>query len=137
MAMKRKLKRPHFGLINKKRLLVEGFVLLRRLAQGPLSRDEAQSELGIPYREWYRWLQIFAECDIPLAINYRMRHGKANEKTIRLWREDWNRLVANGTAQQKARADQETKRSRQEVEQIATRIQQSVKELRRLAKQGS
>jgi hypothetical protein len=86
--------RPHFGLTNKKKLFVEGFVLLRRLAEGPLSRAEAESELGIPYREWYRWLEIFKEAGIPLAIDYRYRKGTANEKTVRLWPQDWARLIS-------------------------------------------
>lgn len=93
--MKPKNSRPHFGLINKKRLFVEGFVLLRRLAEGPLSRDEAESELGIPYREWYRWLQIFKVCDIPLAEDYRMHKHRTPEKTIRLWPQDWQRMIGS------------------------------------------
>jgi hypothetical protein len=86
-------KRPHFGLTNKKRLFVEGFVMLRRLAHGPLSRDEAAAELGIPYREWYRWLEIFKLLDIPLAEAYRKRKHLPPEKTLRLWPEDWERLI--------------------------------------------
>ena len=94
MAIQPKRKpRPHFGLINKKKLFVEGFVLLRRLAEGPLSRTEAESEIGIPYREWYRWLIVFKECGIPLAEDYRPRRGTTNEKTICLWPEDWARLL--------------------------------------------
>jgi hypothetical protein len=73
-----------------------GFALLRRLAEGPLSRAEAENELKIPYREWYRWLRVFKECDIPLALDYRMRRGKVNETTVRLWREEWARLIHSG-----------------------------------------
>jgi hypothetical protein len=94
MAMK--AKRPgriHQSSPAKKKLFIEGFALLRRLAEGPLSRDEAESELKIPYREWYRWLVVFKECGIPLAEDYRPGRGWKREKTVRLWRQDWLRLI--------------------------------------------
>jgi hypothetical protein len=85
--------RIHQTSPEKKRLFIEGFALLRRLAEGPLSRHEAETELRIPYREWYRWLRVFKECGIPLAEHYRMRNGRVNEKTVRLWSQDWQRLI--------------------------------------------
>ena len=66
-------RRNYQGVLVKKRLFAEGFRLLRRMAQGPLSRDDAESELKIPYREWYRWLKVFREANIPLAESYRYR----------------------------------------------------------------
>lgn len=47
------------GVMAKKRELVEALRLLRRLAQGPLTRAEAEAELRIPCREWYRFLVAF------------------------------------------------------------------------------
>jgi len=85
----------------KKKLFIEGFALLRRLAEGPLSRDEAESELKIPYREWYRWLVVFKECAIPLAEDYRTGRGWKSEKTVRLWRQDWLRLIDPKSAPRK------------------------------------
>ena len=93
MAMRAKRQGARYGVKVKKKLLLKGFELLRRLAQGPLSRDDAERELGIPYRDWYRWLQIFAECEIPLAEDYRIRRGRAPERTLRLWPQDWHRLI--------------------------------------------
>ena len=109
MAMKPKRRAPAKNRIHqtspaKKKLFIEGFALLRRLAEGPLSRAEAESELRIPYREWYRWIRVFNECRIPLAIDYRMRRGKMNEKTVRLWPQDWNRLVTDSKPRPKPRA---------------------------------
>ena len=57
-----KRSRIHQDSPEKKRLLIEALALLRRMAQGPLSRDEAGRELNVPYREWYRWLRVFKEC---------------------------------------------------------------------------
>lgn len=94
MAMKKRAPQIHQTSAAKKKLFIEGFALLRRLAEGPLSRDDAESELGIPYREWYRWLRVFKECGIPLAVDYRYRKGTVNEKTVRLWPQDWARLVS-------------------------------------------
>ena len=81
------------GLLIKKRLFVEGFRLLQRLAQGELTRREAEHELRIPYREWYRWLKVFEECGIPLVRGRRQRKGRTAETTVRLWRTDWHRLI--------------------------------------------
>ena len=94
-------KRIHQRSQAKKRLFIEGFALLRHLAEGPLSRGDAESELRIPYREWYRWLRVFKDCGIPLAIDYRRRRGTTDEKTIRLWPEDWARLIKPATAPRK------------------------------------
>ena len=85
MTIKRrslKPKRIHQTSPAKKKLFIEGFALLRRLAEGPLTRGETETELKIPYREWYRWLNVFRECGIPLAEDYRPRRGMINEKTI-------------------------------------------------------
>lgn len=87
-------RRAYQGILIKKRLFVEGFRLLRRLAQGPLTRSEAESELTIPYREWYRWLKVLRECGIPLAEDFRRMHNRRTaEKTYRPWPEDWERLI--------------------------------------------
>jgi len=92
--MARPKTRPHFGLTNKKKLFVEGFVLLRRLAHGPLARDEAKTELGIPYREWYRWLEVFRDAEIPLVFKSpKNRDRRYNSPTLRLRRRDWERLI--------------------------------------------
>ena len=92
--MARPKTRPHFGLTNKKKLFIEGFVLLRRLAQEPLSRDEAKIELGIPRREWYRWLEVFRDAEIPLAFKHpKNRDRRYSSPMVRLWRQDWQRLI--------------------------------------------
>jgi len=92
--MARPRTRPHFGLTNKKKLFVEGFVLLRRLAQRSLSRDEAKAELGIPYREWYRWLEVFKDAEIPLAFKPPKNSDRRySSPTVRLWPQDWQRLI--------------------------------------------
>lgn len=86
-------KRIHQSSPAKKKLFLEGFALLRRLAEGPMSRAEAESELSIPYREWYRWLRVFKDCGIPLAVDYRRRRGMIDEKTMRLWPQAWAQLI--------------------------------------------
>lgn len=92
-ATKRKRPRAIAGVHVKKRLFVEGFRLLRAMALGPLSKEDAASNLGIPRREWYRWLTVFREVGIALAVGSRRRRAGPPEKTYRLWSQDWARLV--------------------------------------------
>ena len=82
------------GVHVKKRLFIEGLGLLRAMARAPVSFDDAAIELGIPRREWYRWLRVFRELGIPLAEGKRERRaGGRPERTVRLWRKDWARLI--------------------------------------------
>jgi hypothetical protein len=122
--------RPHFGLKNKKKLFVEGFVLLRRLAEGPLTREEAESELGIPYREWYRWLEVFRDANIPLAYDYKARRDKRhNAPTVRLWPEDWQRLIQRSGSRAKSRARLTEERERERRTQAIKTISKLLGEL--------
>ncbi|MBI2997904.1 MAG: hypothetical protein HYY46_05545 [Deltaproteobacteria bacterium] len=123
-------KRNYQGVLIKKRLFVEGFRLLRRMAQSPLSQADAESELKIPYREWYRWLKVLREAGIPLAEDYRREHGrKLNEKTYRLWPEDWDRLIGKKTQRHGAGQGYEYD---PELEKAATEIEQNVSRLKQL-----
>ena len=79
---------------SKKQMFLAGFALLRRMARGPISRDEAVREgVCLSYRDWYRWLRVFTDCEIPLAEDYRFAKGRQPEKTMRLWPQDWKRLI--------------------------------------------
>lgn len=82
---------------SKKLMFLAGFALLRRMAQRPISREEAIREgFCLSYRDWYRWLRVFTDCEIPLAEDYLFAKGRKPEKTLRLWPEDWERLIAAG-----------------------------------------
>lgn len=86
------------GAIIRTRLFTEGLLLLRLMAQRPVSRHDAGAELKIHPRRWYRWLKTFERCEIPLAVDdrairLRAARGPRTEKTYRLWPQDWARLI--------------------------------------------
>jgi len=94
------------GAIIRTRLFTEGLSLLRFMAKRPVSRQDAAIEPKIHPRRWYRWLKTFARCEIPLAIDTRLLrlpadHGPRTEKTYRLWREDWLKLLDPKSAPRK------------------------------------
>ncbi|MBI3065669.1 MAG: hypothetical protein HYY82_12145 [Deltaproteobacteria bacterium] len=102
MKSKRRAKTEYSaGAIVRTRLFTEGLSLLRLMAQGPVSRHDAELELKIHPRRWYRWLKTFERCQIPLAIDMRVirlpaERGPRTEKTFRLWPQDWQRLIKKG-----------------------------------------
>ena len=94
------------GAIIRTRLFTEGLSLLRLMAQEPVSRHDAALELKIHPRRWYRWLKTFERCQIPLAVDMRLirlrpERGPRTEKTYRLWRQDWLRLIDPKSAPRK------------------------------------
>ncbi len=94
------------GAIIRTRLFIEGLMLLRLMAQRPVSRHDAELELKIHPRRWYRWLKTFERCEIPLAIDSRgirssAERGPRTEKTYRLWPQDWRRLIDPKSAPRK------------------------------------
>lgn len=88
-----KQQRTQLGLAAKRRSFAEGFGLLREMALRPVSRRDAEIDLAIPTREWYRWLTVYRELGIPLAESARPRPSGIPERTLRLWRADWERLI--------------------------------------------
>lgn len=54
------------GVEIKKRILVEGLALIRLLRAQPTSWHDAEAELGIPRREFYRYLAALRLAAAPL-----------------------------------------------------------------------
>lgn len=83
MIRRRPRKRLPNGVAIKKRILVEGLALIRLLQVQRVSVHDAEAELGIPRREFYRYLQALELAGaslqrIPLARNraaYRLPRG--------------------------------------------------------------
>lgn len=66
-----------------------GFRLLREMARRPMSRSDAEAILGIPTREWHRWLAAFRKLDIPLIET----RSDERHKLYRIRRADWLNLL--------------------------------------------
>ena len=66
--MIRRRPRPRLpnGVEVKKRILVEGLALIRLLRSGNVSCHDADAQLGIPRREFYRYLQALKLAGAPL-----------------------------------------------------------------------
>jgi hypothetical protein len=54
------------GVGVKKRILVEGLALIRLLRSGHISWHDAEADLGIPRREFYRYLHALRLARAPL-----------------------------------------------------------------------
>ena len=79
--MIRRRPRPRLpnGVEVKKRILVEGLALIRLLRHRPCTRLEVEEQLGIPHREFYRYLAALRLASAPL----RSERGRDNRV---LWR---------------------------------------------------
>lgn len=55
------------GVEVKKRILVEGLALIRLLRGGNISVHDAEASIGIPRREFYRYLQALKLAGAPLT----------------------------------------------------------------------
>ena len=66
MMRRRSRSRLPNGVGIKKRILVEGLALIRLLRAQPTSRIDAEIELGIPCREFYRYLEALRLAAAPL-----------------------------------------------------------------------
>lgn len=71
--MIRRQSRPRLpnGVEVKKRILVEGLALIRLLRHRPCTRLQVEEQLGIPHREFYRYLAALRLAAAPL----RREHG--------------------------------------------------------------
>ena len=69
ISMIRRKPRPRLpnGVEVKKRILVEGLALIRLLRGGHISWQDAEAEIGIPRREFYRYLQALRLARAPLT----------------------------------------------------------------------
>lgn len=90
--------------------------------------------MGIPYREWYRWLNIYDECRIPIAVDYRYRKGRQNEKTYRLWPQDWARLITTkGNGRREMKPKPERMKDFEAVKALLRKADEHLKNLKQVS----
>lgn len=69
----------------KKRLLVEGIALIQLLRRSPSSVWDVEEELGIPRREFYRYLQALKLAGAPLTSRRRRRDSRVLYSLPKWW----------------------------------------------------
>lgn len=84
--MIRRRPRPRLpnGVGIKKRILVEGLALIRLLRGGTISWQDAEADIGIPRREFYRYLQALRLARAPLTQE-RISHNRSVYSLPRGW----------------------------------------------------
>jgi|CXWL01.1.fsa_nt_gi hypothetical protein len=83
MIRRQPRKRLPSGVAVKKRILVEGLELIRFLRRCPRTQGAVEEKLGIPRREFYRYLHALRLAHAPL------RRERRRDQTVR-----W--LIARG-----------------------------------------